>query len=74
MLHQGKVKRGQLNGLVFYAGLALLLVILLDAHRLYGNSVTESVVQVLSVAAFYGFVALGLRLDNGQKPKHKPLA
>jgi hypothetical protein len=73
MLGQGKVKRGQLNGLIFSVGLVLLLVILLDAHRLYGNSVTEGVVQVLSVAAFYGFVALGLRLTNGQKPKRKPL-
>jgi hypothetical protein len=71
MLHQGKVKQGQLNGLIFYVGLALLLVMLLEAHKLYGNTVTEGVVQVLSVAAFYGFVALGLRLDNGQKPKRK---
>jgi hypothetical protein len=71
MLHQGKVKRGQLNGLVFYVGLALLLVMLLETHKLYGNSVTEEVVQVLSVVAFYGFIMLGLRLDNGQKSKRK---
>lgn len=70
MLHQGKVKRGYLNWFSFYVALVLLLVVLLEVYK-YGNNVTESMVQGLSVLAFYGFVALCLRLDNGDERKRK---
>jgi hypothetical protein len=71
MLHQGKVKRGHLNWLSFYVALGLLLVILLNAHQVYGRDIIEEVIQILSVLAFYGFIALSLRFNSGQKQKRQ---
>ena len=71
MLYQGRIKRGHLNWFSFYVALVLLLVVLMEIHKSNGNSLIEPFVQLISVFAFYGFIALCLRFDNNHQRKRK---